>query len=501
MLSGAPVWERGNILGDVMGRLFARRTAVLATVAIAFAGLAAAPVAASADELLPLTVGNPYTWGSATVGETVRVFTDEDNWTPGTDISVQWYLGDDAISGADGLAYVPDADDMDGYLTVDVTGTLDGYAPETIMLEPGTVQGAWMPMGSVAIVGNTAFGQTLSAQTSGWRDGTELSYEWWRSNSLVGNGATHVVTADDLGQELELYITGSKHGYTESTGWAALRIPNGIVPGAVTISTTLLAASGVVSANVGTWTPGDVSLQYTWLRNGTPIATGGTSSSYLLRYSDEGTTISLRVTGTKNGLSRTTVESNAIAIPLPGAKSPAGSYSAPTITGTAKPGKVLTTRADMSGDGWGFVFVWMRDNSPIPGATGATYTVSNLDAGHYLQVQLVATRPDGYITSKNSESVTVTGGKLEDRGHLHITGKPKVGKKLRAVHGAWGSAKPTTITYQWYANGKKIKKATKSTLKLTKALAGKKITVKTVAKRQYFTTFTSKSSATKVVKK
>ena len=44
------------------------------------------------------------------------------------------------------------------------------------------------------------------------------------------------------------------------------------------------------------------------------------------------------------------------------------------------------------------------------------------------------------------------------------------------------------LSYSWYANGKRIKKQIKSSLKLTKALKGKRITVKiTVTKAGYKT--------------
>ncbi|MDR0854515.1 MAG: S8 family serine peptidase [Clostridiales Family XIII bacterium] len=80
-----------------------------------------------------------------------------------------------------------------------------------------------------------------------------------------------------------------------------------------------------------------------------------------------------------------------------------------------------------------------------------------------------------------------------------ITGTVKVGKKLTAKVGTW-SPKPK-FAYQWYANGKKIAKATKSTYKLTKASKGKKITVKVTAKKANYKATTKTSKATAKVKK
>jgi hypothetical protein len=56
----------------------------------------------------------------------------------------------------------------------------------------------------------------------------------------------------------------------------------------------------------------------------------------------------------------------------------------------------------------------------------------------------------------------------------------KVTKTLRVTKGTWT---PTTVTrkIQWLANGKRIKGATKSRLRLTKKLAGKRISVRVIA--------------------
>jgi hypothetical protein len=56
-----------------------------------------------------------------------------------------------------------------------------------------------------------------------------------------------------------------------------------------------------------------------------------------------------------------------------------------------------------------------------------------------------------------------------------VTGKSTVGGVLTVNPGAWPTG--TKLTYQWYADGKAIKGATSKTFKVTKAVAGKKITV------------------------
>jgi hypothetical protein len=81
-----------------------------------------------------------------------------------------------------------------------------------------------------------------------------------------------------------------------------------------------------------------------------------------------------------------------------------------------------------------------------------------------------------------------------------IKGFAKVDQRLRVTKGAWN---PTTAKrkLQWLANGKKIKGATKTRLRLTKKLAGKKISVKVVARASGMTSLTVKTKATRKVKR
>lgn len=79
-----------------------------------------------------------------------------------------------------------------------------------------------------------------------------------------------------------------------------------------------------------------------------------------------------------------------------------------------------------------------------------------------------------------------------------ISGTAKVGRTLTAGHGTWTPA-PTSYAYQWYANGKAIAGATKSSLTLKSAQSGQKVTVKVTARRTGHASGSATSSATKAV--
>jgi hypothetical protein len=79
-----------------------------------------------------------------------------------------------------------------------------------------------------------------------------------------------------------------------------------------------------------------------------------------------------------------------------------------------------------------------------------------------------------------------------------ISGTSKVGKTLKTSTGTW-SPTATSYGYQWYANGKVISGATKSSLVLKSAQKGRKITVKVVAHRTGHGDGSAVSKATKSV--
>ncbi|HEY0644845.1 MAG TPA: hypothetical protein VGD39_15565, partial [Nocardioides sp.] len=81
-----------------------------------------------------------------------------------------------------------------------------------------------------------------------------------------------------------------------------------------------------------------------------------------------------------------------------------------------------------------------------------------------------------------------------------IKGVAKVAKVLKVTKGTWT---PSTVTkkIQWLANGKRIKGATKNKLRLTKKLAGKRISVRVVASAPGLTSLKITTKRTKQVRR
>ncbi|MEV6763479.1 Tat pathway signal protein [Streptomyces sp. NPDC051105] len=176
------------------------------------------------------------------------------------------------------------------------------------------------------------------------------------------------------------------------------------------------------------------------------------------------------------------------------------STAAPKITGTAKvAAKVTATTGSWSATPGSYTYQWNADGKAISGATAASYTVPAALLGKKLTVTVTAVKSGWLSGSATSAAVTVAKGDApKATKQPTVSGPAKVGRKLTAAHGTWSPA-ATSYTYQWYANGKAISGATKSTLTLKAAQKGKKVTVKVTAHRTGHKDGTAASKPTRTV--
>jgi phospholipase/lecithinase/hemolysin len=143
-------------------------------------------------------------------------------------------------------------------------------------------------------------------------------------------------------------------------------------------------------------------------------------------------------------------------------------------------------------------YAWFANGKAIAGATTPALTVPASAAGKTLTVVVTGSRPGQADTAVTSAGVKVAKGTFA-APTPRINGKAKVGKTLKVSTGSWTPS--AARTYKWYANGKAISGATKSSLKLTRSLKGKKVKVRVTGKRVGYSTLHLTSRSTTKVKK
>jgi len=171
-------------------------------------------------------------------------------------------------------------------------------------------------------------------------------------------------------------------------------VTNPLVSQASTFSAPLPTISsgstvgGLLTVNVGTWSPTPDSFSYQWKRDGVAI-TGANESSYRIRGGDLFSYITVAVTGTKAGVTTLTREpsfySSGNYISIRGTFSLTSAFSGVNRVGeflSANPGNV-PPEATIS-------YQWLRGSFSISGATSAMYQLKPSDEGFPISVMITA---------------------------------------------------------------------------------------------------------------
>jgi alpha-L-rhamnosidase len=124
------------------------------------------------------------------------------------------------------------------------------------------------------------------------------------------------------------------------------------------------------------------------------------------------------------------------------------SIAAPQVTGNVMVGSTLTsTTGSWNMQGLTFTRQWLRDGSPIAGATGASYTVRGADLHHRLSVRVTAAKPgktSGVATSAETAPVTKAASTAKvEVGRSKVTAgtRVRVTTSVRALVGVTGKVR------------------------------------------------------------
>jgi hypothetical protein len=142
---------------------------------------------------------------------------------------------------------------------------------------------------------------------------------------------------------------------------------------------------------------------YQWLRNGELVA-GASDRTYLLTAQDAERLVSVRVCITLAGINPECLEQPLYQPVRRGLLKKVTS----SITGFAKPNRLLTAGKVHSSSDVLVSYQWLRDSIPISGATSKTYLVTSSDIGSQIVLRVTA-RKDGYLTeNRDSFPKTIT---------------------------------------------------------------------------------------------
>ncbi len=194
---------------------------------------------------------------------------------------------------------------------------------------------------------------------------------------------------------------------------------------------------------------------------------------------------------------------------------------APVATLSADGSYADVTKGTWSGRPTVYTYQWLRNGQPIDKATNPRYFLVAADGGQTITARVTtagigaprfASAESGPVTKAATPSPTAgptltpiptpssTPTKtLTVKTKAKLKGKPKVGVKLKLKLPSLTQS-GIKLSFRWYANGKRIKKQGKSSLKLSKKLKGKKISAKITVTKPGYKTLTIKVGPTKKVK-
>lgn len=216
-----------------------------------------------------------------------------------------------------------------------------------------------------------------------------------------------------------------------------------------------------LSTTDGTWYPVPTQLSYQWLRGSTPIS-GATAASYTVTAADAGSALSVQVTVHRVGRTESASSLPTAAVPgtppgpeVPGTPDPEAPsvVSAPVLSGTARVGATLSG----STGAWSpapatLTRQWLRNGSPIGGATTASYRATSADAGKRLSLRTTATGPGG-STTVTTPAVTVA--KAGSTAKLVVSGKAK--KAVATLRVSTLGSATGTVTFTAKVRGRSVK--------------------------------------------
>ena len=334
------------------------------------------------------------------------------------------------------------------------------------------------------VLGTVQEGQVLKANPGVWR-GTgpiTVSFQWQVCDasgctdvqSMKATDRIFAVPSADVGKSIRVVVTATNRVGSASMA-SQTTVPVLVAPATNPRNTTLpeifgtLKAGQTLVAQPGSWSASNppIRFSYQWRicrpDGGACNTTNVTSRTFTLKGSDVGHSFRVLVRAVSaNGPVTPLRTSAALSDPTPvvGQISAPVNTSAPTITGKAQVGQLLTAQ---NGSWRGtqpisYGYQWLRCDQngancvTLNGATQTGFKLSDKDIGHRMRVLVTAVNRFGSTQVLSGSTDTVKAQPVPGPANTRtptITGAAVQGATLSANPGTWQGQGPITISYQW----------------------------------------------------
>jgi hypothetical protein len=335
-------------------------------------------------------------------------------------------------------------------------------APYKILVQRGAAP-TWV---APTISGTPTFGNTLSAPTdvtdaytypSGSAPAAVLSYQWYEGTKAISHatGSSYTPSSSYIGKSISVRITATSPYYATAVHTTA-GVLLSAAPAAHGSPTLTFTGSVHPGSKVGIALDGysvsGLTYGYKW-QVSTDEATwvtisGATKSTYTVPTTYLGEYLRAVVSTSKTGYLPTSDNTADQSIVAPTVLAPIVN---PTMTGTGAVGTTLTVSpGSWNVAGTTYTYQWFRDQIPIPGVTGTTYTPTGDELSSEITVAVTAHVAGYYSATATANSIQVSAGAAPTMITLpKISGTAEVGSTLSVTPGVW-SLDGLTISYQWY---------------------------------------------------
>ncbi|MFN8194499.1 MAG: DUF3152 domain-containing protein [Nocardioidaceae bacterium] len=176
------------------------------------------------------------------------------------------------------------------------------------------------------------------------------------------------------------------------------------------------------------------------------------------------------------------------------------SLTPPVVTGDAVFGQRLrTSDGTWTPDGLTFTYQWLRDGSPIGGATKRSYRLGLDDLGASVTAEVTASDGSGGSLAADSTPVgPVVKADFADVPTPTVSGVRRFGRTLTAKVGAW-TPRATTVRLRWLRDGEPIDGARRASYSLAPEDVGHRVRLQVTGSRAGYVTTRVLSSQGPVV--